>query len=86
MRSQAKAAGLAALAEYIAAVPIGGEKVARVGIVSRKVLIAFLVHGSRTSRVDGVVDVALSAVRADVQFGATQVPVLEIRNLTWTEV
>jgi hypothetical protein len=76
----------AALAEYIAAVPIGGEKVGGGGIVSREVLAACIARGSPANRVDGVVDLTLTTPAADVALGATEVPILDVSSLTWTEV
>jgi len=84
--AQAQGAALAALVEYIAAVPIGGDKVASAGIVSREILAACLARGSATYRVEGVVDVVLTTPAADVALTATQVPVLDVSNLTWAEV
>jgi phage-related baseplate assembly protein len=86
LRTQAQAAAEAALAEYIAAVPIGGEKVGSSGVVSREVLAACIARGSPANRVDGVVDLALTTPATDVALGATEVPILDVSNLTWTEV
>jgi uncharacterized phage protein gp47/JayE len=86
LRTQAQAAAEAALAEYIAAVPIGGEKVGVAGVVSREVLAACIARGSPANRVDGVVDLSLTTPAADVALGATEVPILDVSNLTWTEV
>jgi uncharacterized phage protein gp47/JayE len=86
LRTQAQAAAEAALAEYIAAVPIGGEKVGTAGVVSREVLAACIARGSPANRVDGVVDLTLTTPAADVVLGATEVPILDVSNLTWTEV
>ncbi len=86
MRTQAQAAAEAALAEYIASVPIGGEKVGATGVVSREVLAACIARGSAANRVDGVVDLALTTPAADVALDPTEVPILDVSNLTWTEV
>ena len=86
LRTQAQAAAEAALAEYIAAVPIGGEKVGGAGVVSREVLAACIARGSPTNRVDGVVDLSLTTPAADVALGATEVPILDVGGLAWTEV
>jgi hypothetical protein len=86
LRTQAQAAAEAALAEYIAAVPIGGEKVGSSGVVSREVLAACIARGSPANRVDGVVDLSLSSPATDVVLGATEVPILDVGGLAWTEV
>ena len=88
LRTQAQAAAETALAQYIAAVPIGGERVGTTCVVSREVLAACIARGSPANRVDGVVDVDLSlkTPAADVALGPTEVPILDLTNLNWTEV
>ena len=66
--------------------PIGGEKIGSGGIVSREVLAACIARGSPANRVDGVVDLNLTTPASDVVLGATEVPILDVSNLTWTEV
>ena len=58
----------------------------RGGIVSREVLAACIARGSPANRVDGVVDLTLTTLAADVALGATEVPILDVGGLAWAEV
>jgi len=48
--------------------------------------VACIARGSPTFRVDGVVDLSLTTPVTDVALGSTQVPILDVSAISWTEV